>query len=256
MITLETQETQKQPRLSDDLTVVLLRGNGSPRTFRLSLPALQRSLTTLGFFFAIAVVAAVLLLVLNIFRFSTDHTQHSAAAPSAPTSSSKASEENDPRKEIEDLRADITRLNAIANSRKDLAVGSNPGLIQFFGPASVMQPNESLQVKNVKVVHGGKDDLYVDFELHNVNEEPKPIRGYIVVLAKTPSQLLAYPEGVFSTAQNIVLDFTKGETFGVTRFRQVRAQFPGLAGKKAKFEALLFANDGTVLADLHVEDKQ
>jgi hypothetical protein len=110
----------------------------------------------------------------------------------------------------------------------------------------------------VKVIHNSTKNIYVDFELHNTDPDQKAARGYIVVLAKTPGFLMTYPDGVFSTNQNIVLDFTKGETFGVSRFRQARATFRAepLEGKKANYQVLLFANDGRVIADYHVEDSQ
>ncbi|MGZ3684336.1 MAG: hypothetical protein ACXVCI_10825, partial [Bdellovibrionota bacterium] len=63
-----TKDASLNGKLSDDLTVILLRGNGSPRTFRLKLPALQRSLTALGFAFAFAIAAAVLLLIWNLLH--------------------------------------------------------------------------------------------------------------------------------------------------------------------------------------------
>ncbi|RZA06409.1 MAG: hypothetical protein EOP11_10450, partial [Proteobacteria bacterium] len=47
-------------RLSDDLTVVLLRGNGSPRSFSFSLDAFNRALTALGFTFLAALTAGVI----------------------------------------------------------------------------------------------------------------------------------------------------------------------------------------------------
>ncbi len=254
-------ESQKNPNLSDDLIVVLLRGNGSPRTFRFSLPALQRSLTTLGFLFAFAVAAAIFLLLLNLFHFGSDRAETSTTSPTpaaALTSAPSDTGKNDLElhKEVAGLHEDIARLTAQADGRKELANGANSGLLQFFGPSNTSVAESLIQVKNLKVVRGPTKSIYVDFELHNVDPNQKQARGYIVVLAKTPSFLAVYPEGVFSSNQNIVLDFTKGETFAVSRFRQGRAIFPSasLNGKDAQFQVLLFGTDGKVIADLHVED--
>lgn len=264
-------------KLSEDLTVILLRGNGSPRTFRLSLPALQRSLTALGFTFAFAIAAAVFLLLWNLLRFTPDRVEappapavvaSPAPGPSAPAVSTGAQsfwsgganppDDAELKKEVAGLREDNAKLNAEANGRKELAPGVNPGLLQFFGPRNVFEQNSPMQVKNIKVAHNTPSgEIYVDFELHNTDANQQQNRGYIVVLAKTRNLLMSYPEAVFSPSQNIVLDFTKGETFGVSRFRQARAIFPAapLEGKHARFQILLFSDEGKVIADMHVEDQ-
>lgn len=261
---LETRrDSAKNTSLSEDLTVILLRGNGSPRTFRLPLPALQRSLTALGFAFALAVLAAIFFFLLNLFRFTPDRVDIPSLLPSvtAVTSSTatpaSGSKEDELQKEVTGLREDIAKLNFAANGRKPLAPGANPGLLQFFGPTNVAAEEKEIQVKNAKIVRDSAKNIYLDFEIHNVDPEQKPVRGYIVVMAKTPAFLAVYPEGAFNPSQNVVLDFTKGETFSVSRFRQVRATFSGvpLEGKKPKFQALLFKTDGSVIADLHVEDQ-
>lgn len=268
----------KNPSLSEDLTVVLLRGNGSPRTFRLSLPALQRSLTALGFLFTFACLAALLLLAFSIFRPSVRERVVEVAAPAAqpaPVSAAPAAEskpfwnkltgkgddakgEDELRKENEALRADLSKLAGQAEGRKDIPSGQMTGLLQFFGPRNTEEGISPIAVKNVRVSRGAGEaakDLYVDFELHNVDPEQKTARGYIVVLAKTPTLLAAYPEGAFSPSQNIVLDYTKGETYGVSRFREARATFRAapLEGQKPRFQVLLFTNDGRVIANMHVE---
>lgn len=249
-------EDQNNPSLSQDLTVIFLRGNGSPRTFRLSLPALQRSLTALGFFFALAIVAAVFLLLLNLFRFTPDQSSTTTYTPPAILSE-PGKDDASLGQEVLALREDVARLNAIADGRKNLAPGTNPTPLQFFGPRNSPAESSPIQVKNLKVAHNAATkNVYVDFELHNIDPEQKLARGYILVLAKMPGSILSYPDGAFSTTQNIVLDFTKGETFGVSRFRQARAIFPAapFEGKAARFQVLLFTNDGKVIADLHVED--
>lgn len=261
--------------VSEDLTVILLRGNGSPRTFRLSLPALQRSLTAVGFLFTFAVLAALVLLVVSLVRPAVRERVVEVAAPApAPVSATEASQadtkpfwksltgkgdeakgEEELRGEVQALRAEISRLSGLADNRKELKEGQLPGLLQFFGPRNVEEGLSPIAVKNVRAAVSGKD-LTVDFELHNVDPEQKTARGYIVVLAKGTSTLASYPEGAFSPSQNIVLDYTKGETFGVSRFREARATFKASAfeGQKPRFQVLLFASDGRVINNLHVEN--
>lgn len=259
--------------VSEDLTVILLRGNGSPRTFRLSLPALQRSLTAMGFLFTFAVAAALVLLVVSLARPSVRERVVEVAAPSpAPVASPAASEskpfwksltgkgddakgEDELRGEVQALRAEVSRLSGLADNRKELPAGQLPGLLQFFGPRNLEEGLSPIAVKNVRAGANGKE-LTVDFELHNVDPEQKTARGYIVVLAKGTSTLASYPEGAFSPSQNIVLDYTKGETYGVSRFREARATFRAAAfeGQKPRFQVLLFASDGRVINNIHVEN--
>lgn len=289
---LNTSETEKNPSLSEDLTVILLRGNGSPRTFRFSLPALQRSLSLLGLLFALAVSSAIFLLFLNLFQTSRVEkiaipvpAPPVAEAPEVPAlpapapapgptlwqrivgtgtgggTATESREDSDLRKEVEGLREELTKLNGKIDGRHELANGANTGLLQFFGPRSqaLAEDATSIRVRNVKVERDpAKREIYVDFEIHNVDPEGRQARGYIVVLAKTASLLVSYPDNAFNPAHNIVLDYTKGETFGVSRFRPARAVFAdgALEGKKPRFQVLLFASDGKVIADLHVEEKK
>lgn len=270
---------QQNPSLSEDLTIILLRGNGSPRSFRLSLPALQRSLTALGFLFAFSIVAALSLLFLNVFRSASSlrlpDTAVKPAAVSEPAakpteskpafwnlgSSSSTQDEGEMRKEIQGLRDDIAKLAAQADGRKELPQGQLTGLLQFFGPRNVEEGISPIAVKNVRVSQGAAGstkEIYVDFELHNIDPEQRLARGYILVLAKTPGYLSVYPENAFSPTQNILLDYTKGETFGVSRFREARARFPAAAleGAKPRFQVLLFSSDGKVIANMHVEGQR
>lgn len=265
------------------MTVILLRGNGSPRTFRLSLPALQRSLTALGFLFAFSIVAAISLLLLNLFRTASNiqlplpptaapvavSTPETPAATDAKPafwksltdSASGSQDEGELRKELAGLREDIAKLAAQADGRKDIQGGQLSGLLQFFGPRNVEEGISPIAVKNIRLSNspaGSTKEVYVDFELHNIDPEQKLARGYILVLAKTPGYLSVYPENAFSPSQNILLDYTKGETFGVSRFREARARFPAapLEGTKPRFQVLLFSSDGKVIANMHVEGQR
>ncbi len=277
------KNSQGNNRLSEDLTVILLRGNGSPRTFRLSLPALQRSLTALGFLFAFALLSALGLLGLQLLRPASFQRVVTLPAPVAPapnpdsapspppsaeakpsnfwkslTGSNGHATEEEMRKENEALREEVSRLSGQVDGRKELAPGQLPGLMQFFGPRNVEGGISPLAVKNIRVSRGGEQmkELFVDFELHNVDPEQKTARGYIVVLAKSQNLIASYPEGAFNPTQNIVLDYTKGETYGVSRFREARAVFRAapLEGQRPRFQILLFASDGRVINNLHVEN--
>lgn len=275
---------------AEDLTIVILRGNGSPRSFRLPLPQLHRALTIVSFSFAFMLLAVLVLGGLSLVRGGRSSAPEataplSAPAPSAATetvagkpaeaeteksgssglwqklsgSSGSATADPELQKEVQGLRDEIARLSATADGRKEIPASGTQPLLQFFGPRSVLVPESesTMRIRNPKrVAEAVGGQMALDFELHNVDPQQRQRQGYIVVLAKTPESLLAYPPGVLAPNQNIVLDFTRGETFAVSRFRQARATFPSapLEGKRASFQVLLFGADGKVLANLHVED--
>lgn len=301
------QETKKKGSLSNDLTVVFLRGNGNPRSFRVKVPALQRSLLGLsvvvtGLFFALLFFLGLYLIAqVSEVRPLLTRPAPVAVAPSnpntTPTTSGSAPTESTPsdpaqktgglwdkisgsfsnttpnvagkpatdfseqEQEIIGLRNDISALNAKIDGRKNMQsdVDSNT-LMRFFSPSSTLIPeiDSVLKVKNAKI---GKDnaakELYLNFEIHNTDPTQKQIRGYILVLAKTNDLLAAYPANAFSPNQNILLNFTNGETFAVSRFREAHASFESrlFEGKKVSFQILLFDTQGKILSNQHVEDK-
>lgn len=302
-------ETRSKSSLSQDLTVVLIRGNGSPRSFRVPLPALQRSVLLLSLVLTTSIAAALLFFGLNILRVDSSSFRASkilspppASTPTLPSNSEPSpqvpiapipatttatpaeSTENksglwdkltnaatqlkpttspaERDQEMEGLREDIAKLNAKLEDRKEVPANQeNVSLLQFMGPKSALIPasESTMKVEGIKVVKdpAGKE-VYLDFELHNVDPSQKPSRGYIIAVAKTADVIAVYPSSAFSPTQNILLNFTKGETFGVSRFRQARATFNLAAfnGKKPSFQIILFGTDGRVLSSIQVEDSK
>lgn len=283
MIHLNIGEKQKKSNASEDLTVVLLRGNGSPRSFRVSLPALHRSLTAVGFLFALAIFASLVLLGFSLIRTMNPGTGSPVAvapAPSAPpaqTAPAEASgssglwqqlkgtvqvppgsESSELQKEVTGLRQEIAALSARLEERKTLAPEANDSLIQFFGPRSSLVPENmsAMRIKNPRITKDpAAKEIVLSFELHNIDPQQNQQRGYIVAVAKTPDMLLTYPNYALKPNENVLLDFTKGETFAVSRFREAKATFPlaPLEGRKASYQILLFAHDGRVIGTMHVD---
>jgi hypothetical protein len=289
VIHLNIGEKQKKSNASEDLTVVLLRGNGSPRSFRVSLPALHRSLTAVGFLFALAIFASLVLLGFSLVSTLNSPTIQEtpvavAPAPVAPpteapiTSADNTSApapglwqqlkgtvqapsgpvDSELQKEVAGLRQEIAQLSARLEDRKSLAPEANDSLIQFFGSRSTLMPEaqSAMRIKNPRVTKdAASKEITLSFELHNVDPQQNQQRGYIVALAKTPDLLLTYPNYALKPNENILLDFTKGETFAVSRFREAKATFPSgpLENRKTSYQILLFAHDGRVIGNMHVE---
>ncbi|MGE3262518.1 MAG: hypothetical protein AB7K68_12125 [Bacteriovoracia bacterium] len=284
---MNIEPKRENPSLSDELTVVFLRGNGSPRTFRVPLVLVQRALTAISFSFCLAVLAAIFFFGLNLLHPS-DYLPSTtpppvAMAPVAPapvpaetptetakpglwqklagSGTSPSSSDSELKKEVDGLHQDIARLNSQIDSRKELPKKVNDAsVLQLFGPRSVVmtEAETNIRVKNAKFIRDpGAKDVTLSFELHNIDPAQKQERGYIVAIAKTSDMLLVYPPTAFNPNQNIVLDFTKGETFGISRFRAATATFSAaaLANKQVRFQILLFSTDGRIIANQHVEEK-
>ncbi|MGZ3694423.1 MAG: hypothetical protein ACXWQO_09580 [Bdellovibrionota bacterium] len=289
---LNIEQNREKTSLSDELTVVFLRGNGSPRTFRVPLIAVQRSLTAIAFTFCLALLAAFFFFGLNLLR-SSDSSPAPTYAPavaiapapvplpgstppadavktgiwqkiagSVNSPSNSGGTDSELKKEVEGLHQDIARLNSQIDARKDLPKGTNmTTVLQLLGPRSVVMPESdtNIRVRNAKFTRDpAAKEIVLNFELHNIDEQQKQERGYIVAIAKTNDMMLVYPPNVFNPSQNIVLDFTKGETFGISRFRAATATFSAaaLSGKNPSFQILLFSTDGRIIANQHVEEKQ
>jgi hypothetical protein len=267
-------QTEIKTKASEDLTVILLKGNGSPRSFRISLPNLHRSLTFLGFFFAATILGSLILIGVSIFPKTNDSPRISAdPAPAVEQSgadpsiwnqfkgavSKTAESDSEAQKELLGLREDIAKLNSELDSRKEIPLNNPSPLLHFFGPRSSLVPEaESLiRVRNaIENRDRANKQITLDFELHNVDPQQRQVKGYIVVLAKTTDALVSYPNTAFAPSQNIFLDFTRGETFAVSRFRQARAVFSSAGLENARkifYQILIFGTDGKLISNLHIE---
>jgi hypothetical protein len=219
---------------------------------------LQRSLTMASFalgvlLLAIVVLGGLLLLAREAPLPAVPVTQE-GKSPTAPSSSENLSPEKEA--ELAGLRSDLAKLNSQLDQRKDLSPQGQSPLISIFSPRTTIVPESGSQMR-VRNARPGRDlaaqQWTLDFELHNVDPQQSQERGYILVLAKANDILLAHPSNSFQANQNILLDFTKGETFAVSRFRQARATFPALGQRKPSFQILLFGTDGKILVNQHVE---
>ncbi len=263
---------EEKQNLTNELTLVLLRGNGSPRTLRVPIPELKRFVISLSAaFVALVICCAVLLSAYLYQRKNLTKTvivnvpnPNGISAPSAPTQTAPApiviapSGANDD-KEAAGLREDIAKLHAELDSRKTLSsdVKENLALLMISPKSSfVSQAEAFMKIKNASVKHDvNTKETFLNFELHNTEPNQKQIRGYIIVLAKSNNSVFTYPANAFSAKENILLNFTKGETFAVSRFRQAQGYFKNLPADISSYQIFLFNTLGKILASQQVEDR-
>lgn len=92
--------------------------------------------------------------------------------------------------------------------------------------------------------------LRVKFNLQFNNPNAGRQQGNIVILARGPSRLLAYPDGVLNRPESTALIAPdRGEPFAVSRFREVLAEFGPIQAKNLlhTVEVLVFDQAGSVL---------
>ena len=247
---LFTGKNKDEKRLSEDLTVVLLRGNGSPRTFRLNIPYLQRSLLLLGATIILLLMIAIGAGGLALIKKDTFQLPIQIA------------DKDENSKELLGLREDLAKLHDQLEERKTLPnkVEDKGVPLKLLSPNTVLVPEaeSTVRVKNPVITRNNQGDVKIGFELHNLEPSQRQVRGYIVVLAKSKNFLMPYPSTAFSPTDNVFLNFTRGETFAISRFRTAVAEFHHVppTNEPLHFQIFLFSTLGKILTMMHLEESK
>lgn len=92
--------------------------------------------------------------------------------------------------------------------------------------------------------------LRVDFDIQYVGTDHGSEQGRIIVLARGPNSLFVYPEGALTGAgtESLIAPH-QGEYFSVSRFREVKAEFPEIRATGAihDIEVMIMNLDGQLL---------
>ena len=92
--------------------------------------------------------------------------------------------------------------------------------------------------------------LSVYFAIQHQGFEPGTTSGRIVILARGPQALFAYPpRSLVSSDVNSAIDPSRGEYFSVTRFRETRAKLGPIERREdvRELEVLIYTTSGTLL---------
>ncbi len=233
---------------SNDLTLVLIRGNGAPRTFNLALPHLKRN---------ILLIAGVLfLLLVACFVFAGLYINTALLKSTPPT---LTEEDRQKLQNVNELTADLAKLQNALEARKKLGAGEKGEFpVQLLAGVSTVLGDSPVQINRPTLKRqSGSNEVTLEFELQNKRPDQDRIRGYIIVLAKSPDMLQSYPEGVFSIDENVIVNFAKGETFGISRLRSTVATFSNIkANDKVAFQIFIFSSSGQILASMNYKEGQ
>lgn len=172
----------------------------------------------------------------------------------------------DQAKEIIRLQAELTKAHTQLEQRQAPVLSGAGGggdhgalLLEFLDPRNVPVPTNEMimKIQNPRISRQGSS-LTLDFELHNIDPEQKLIKGYFVAFVKSPNFLFVYPAGALNPKESTLLNFGKGDTFAVSRFRAAQAVFRNLPANLigATYQILLFSPEGKLLDSLSYTEGQ
>ena len=236
-------------RTMSDIRLVLYKDNRVPRSIALTTRMIYRTmfLSMLGGLMLILSLGTAVRFYLAA-RAKTSQTTSATRAQEDPDSLPSNSIEAQNRAlkdEIDQLRSRLQNAAAAQSAPREIDK-KNPALA-LFSPIVVdhTQNQSQVTIANIKSAKGKDKTSTLTFELHNAHEGESTEKGYIIVLARGESGLFAYPNA-FNSNSPYLIDFEKGETFQVARFRMVNAQFEGDA---QHFQILIFTRNGQLLVN-------
>ncbi len=244
-----------------DLKIVLYKENNTPRTISFSS----------GLFKKVLFLTSVLSFVLIISLATTLHfylrTKNAKFAQFNTNSQTELTDDtpigNTPEDQIKSLKDQVEQLNQRIKNQTQVNAApkeidkTNPAL-SFFTPNVLdkTKSEEKIHPANFKFTEGasGKPHLF-SFELHNPNPDDGSQKGYILALARSHNAVYSYPEKAFSPNAPYLIEFEKGETFSIARFRMVNTQF-SMPFTPETIQVLIFTRSGELLFNHMVEVKK
>ncbi len=225
--------SDKPSDISDKITVLVFKDNFAARTFQIPLAWISRFgvLATIVFSFAFMSVVFAVKYYLLASKVDLSHIQ-------------------DLEQEIADLKSAPKPIEAKTNEAVSLKVETSPSptqssfLFTMF-PSSVtsLPPNQKalpFTIQKPKTVWQ-EDTLKVRFALEYLKNDQGSQQGRILILARGPEIVMAYPPGILNRAgaPNLISP-EEGESFSVSRFREVKADFGPVTSKDAIQDVEIF----------------
>lgn len=244
----------ESPPVSNDVTVLVFKDNHASKSFKIPLQWISRLGALLGLLAFGSLVCAYL-----------------AAKYYRTSRATSVTHVRELEQELVDLRgkvnatapvpiptvtvtaAPLAQVPALPSSASSSSSVTTP---LFFSamPAKVQAPPKDLATVPIalvtpKITWEGKT-LSVNFALQYIRDDKGSQQGRIILLARGPETLLAYPDGALNrpTADSLVAP-DQGEYFSVSRFREVHAEFGPLKSADAiqDIEAIILSQAGQVL---------
>ena len=239
----------------NQLTFLVFKDGLVSRTFQVSLTWIAR--------FGIALAVSALITVGSAFTALKFYRSARSNSPARPNENGQPSypKEGELQKELAELKSANQNLQAqlksgttvpVAASVVPVAVSApmiattNPFSNLFSalpqGPSAAVPDRASLPftLDLAKVTWSG-NTLKVGFAIQYIRDDGGNQQGHIIILARGPETLLAYPDGVLNpVGSETLIRPESGEYFSVSRFREVKAEFtPRTQSQITEVEVLL-----------------
>jgi hypothetical protein len=235
-----------------DLKIVLYKENNSPKTISLSSKTILKLASSVGIFFLVlfftSIVSIRYYLKIKNSNFSLPQTSSQEEMDSL--------DRNDP-KVLKDKIEQLTQQ--LENQKKQEQLSKNfitdSPVLALFSPIVRDETHiPKVEIKNFKFSSPSQSDsITLSFELHNNDPDSGSQKGYIIVIAKSPNAIEIYPNAI-NIKDKFLIDFEKGETFNIARFRMVNAQFESIDKNQIKaFQIFIFNREGKLWINKLVE---
>lgn len=265
---------------SDQVTVLLFKDNLAARTFEIPLRWISWVGTLLGLLVILAISSCFIAgkyywmslrtsaghvetLEQEISTLKSSLHELEKKAPTAVNSSSISSTVGTPS-------GTTSSEHVQANTPSPVGPVGEFTFLSFPATAKLTPPDPaqlSFAIRNPKAYWSG-NKLKVRLSLQYTKGDEGNQQGQIIILSRGPDSILAYPSGVLTTVdKKMVIDLDKGESFSVSRFREVKADFPsfhaysghgaqGTSGTVQSVEVFLFTKDHQLLSYLSLTPEE
>lgn len=226
---------------SDQITVLVFKDNHAARTFQISLRWISKFGIFLGFLAALALLSVYFAFQYYRLRINSDPFRI-----------------QDLEQEISELKSARTVEAKAVTPAPEASIPSQgePSIPLLFSalPTSVHGPFPAVEEIPIKIlpprISWSGHTLKVNFALQYRKDDEKSQEGRIFVFARGPEAFLAYPaEAIEPAGSPHLVNPEKGESFHVSRYREVKASFESVQNRGAlrEVEILILKNDGAPL---------
>ncbi len=238
--TKSKKDIRRRSKIKERLTVMIFKGVGKVRTFKIS----AHFLLWVSLFFVFYIVATIFLtnVFINYYRQNRILADENAELRAMLIKTKKT---------LEESKQHIALLDDYITEKKN----------QSPRPLSTVDHTESSLTKLVDIdelkVERNKSTIKVDFRIINKQVNEEPIGGYIFVLARIKdsdkSEVWVYPNSQLK--DGLPVNYRNGQRFFIQRFKLISSKYTlsKSIDRPFIFEIFVYDRDGTLILKKVVE---
>ncbi len=238
--------SQKLAQSSDQVTILVFKGNLAARTFQVSLRWISR-LGLLATF--VSLLALMSLVFATRYYLLVTHTEF----PDLEDLENRVLDSTSLLKP-EDRKSNDTVSTQPEAPLHPQSMNNSPVLKVFPGDLGEKLPDPNslrFTIRKPSISWTEQNTLKVRFSLEYLKNDQGSQQGRILILARGPETLFTYPPGTLNPMNRAhLLSPEEGESFSVSRFREVKAEFGPVSSKKSleSIEIFIFSKESQILA--------